>query len=281
MRFYADTLCTHPPRSLLIALPWFDGNAPRSLGVLLRARSRKAEAAAALLRSLAAFPLNWSAWLDLRSVVEDAGALTRLALPPHWTATFFSAHAASEFQDAPAALRLYEGLSAVFPGSTHLQAGVATALYNQRQFDDAQALFERVREADPARLEDADTFSNILYVQDARAALSGLARDCMALDRFRPETCCVVGNYFSLRGEHEKAVLYFRRALKLHRRHPSAWTLMGHEFVELKNTPAAVECYRHAVDVNPQDYRAWYGLGQTYELLQVGGRRALSAQTVQ
>ena len=47
MRFYADTLCTHPPRSLLIALPWFDGNAPRSLGVLLRARSRKAEAAAA------------------------------------------------------------------------------------------------------------------------------------------------------------------------------------------------------------------------------------------
>ena len=24
---------------------------------------------------------------------------------------------------------------------------------------------------------------------------------------------------------------------------------------------------RHAVDINPKDYRAWYGLGQTYELL--------------
>lgn len=27
------------------------------------------------------------------------------------------------------------------------------------------------------------------------------------------------------------------------------------------------DAYRHAVDLNPRDYRAWYGLGQTYELL--------------
>ena len=34
--------------------------------------------------------------------------------------------------------------------------------------------------------------------------------------------------------------------------------------------PAAValgfEAYRQAVDINPHDYRAWYGLGQTYEI---------------
>ena len=27
------------------------------------------------------------------------------------------------------------------------------------------------------------------------------------------------------------------------------------------------EAYRRAVDVSPRDYRAWYGLGQTYELV--------------
>ena len=43
----------------------------------------------------------------------------------------------------------------------------------------------------------------------------------------------------------------------------------GHEYVELKNTAAAVEAYRHAVDMNPRDYRAWYGLGQTYEILKM------------
>ena len=44
---------------------------------------------------------------------------------------------------------------------------------------------------------------------------------------------------------------------------------MGHEYVELKNTAAAVEAYRHAVDMNPRDFRAWYGLGQTYEILKM------------
>jgi hypothetical protein len=37
-----------------------------------------------------------------------------------------------------------------------------------------------------------------------------------------------------------QAVLYFRRALKLNRHYLSAWTLMGHEYVELKNPPAAI-----------------------------------------
>jgi len=42
---------------------------------------------------------------------------------------------------------------------------------------------------------------------------------------------------------------------------------MGHEFMEMKNTPAAIDAYRMAVNINQRDYRAWYGLGQTYELL--------------
>jgi anaphase-promoting complex subunit 8 len=76
-----------------------------------------------------------------------------------------------------------------------------------------------------------------------------------------------VGNYYSLKGAHDKAVLYFRRALKLNPAYLSAWTLMGHEYVEMKNPGAAVEAYRAAVALSPRDYRAWYGLGQTYELL--------------
>ena len=57
----------------------------------------------------------------------------------------------------------------------------------------------------------------------------------------------MVGNYYSLKSEHEKAILYFKRALKLESRYLSAWTLMGHEYVELKNPAAAVEAYRKAV----------------------------------
>lgn len=100
-----------------------------------------------------------------------------------------------------------------------------------------------------------------------RAQLAFVAQVATATDKFRPETCCVVGNYYSLKSEHEKAVMYFRRALTLDRNFLSAWTLMGHEFIEMKNTHTAIESYRRAVDVNRKDYRAWYGLGQAYEVL--------------
>ncbi|CAI7812339.1 unnamed protein product [Closterium sp. NIES-54] len=112
-----------------------------------------------------------------------------------------------------------------------------------------------------------DTFSNILYVKEDFAGLSHLAHRVTKIDKYRPETCCIVGNYFSLKGRHERAVAYFRRALRLDRCYLSAWTLMGHEYVEMKNSAGAIQAYRRAVDINPRDYRAWYGLGQTYEIL--------------
>ena len=46
---------------------------------------------------------------------------------------------------------------------------------------------------------------------------------------------------------HEKAVQYFQRGLKLNPSYLSAWTLMGHEFIELKNTNAAIQSYRRAI----------------------------------
>lgn len=44
-----------------------------------------------------------------------------------------------------------------------------------------------------------------------------------------------------------KAIQYFKRSLQLNRDYLPAWTLMGHEFVELKNSHAAIEAYRRAV----------------------------------
>jgi anaphase-promoting complex subunit 8 len=141
--------------------------------------------------------------------------------------------------------------------------------YHNKDFDDAEQIFSDLLISDPHRVDHLDNYSNILYVMGMRPKLAFLAQLATSTDKFRPETCCVVGNYYSLKSEHEKAVMYFRRALTLDRSFLSAWTLMGHEFVEMKNTHAAIESYRRAVDVNRKDYRAWYGLGQTYEVLEM------------
>eukprot|EP01088_Endostelium_zonatum_P001540 TRINITY_DN1183_c4_g1_i1.p1 TRINITY_DN1183_c4_g1~~TRINITY_DN1183_c4_g1_i1.p1 ORF type:complete len:222 (-),score=96.94 TRINITY_DN1183_c4_g1_i1:29-694(-) len=52
----------------------------------------------------------------------------------------------------------------------------------------------------------------------------------------------------------------------------SGYTLMGHEYVECKNYGKAIEVYRKAVEVNNKDYRAWYALGQTFEILKMSGK---------
>ncbi len=57
----------------------------------------------------------------------------------------------------------------------------------------------------------------------------------------------IIGNLHSLKREHHKAIEYFERALRIHPYYLSAWTLMGHEFMELKNSNAAIQCYREAV----------------------------------
>lgn len=127
-----------------------------------------------------------------------------------------------------------------------------------------------------------DVYSNILYVKEDFAGLSNMAHRMTETDKYRPQSVCIVGNYYSLKGQHEKvcsacqlvclpcaslcghtrvlpscacclgntvggnttcelqAVMYFRRALKLNHNYLSAWTLMGHEYVEMKNTPAAI-----------------------------------------
>jgi anaphase-promoting complex subunit 8 len=112
-----------------------------------------------------------------------------------------------------------------------------------------------------------DVYSNVLYVKEDKTELSRLAHRALKVEKYRPETCCIIGNYYSIKNKHDRAIIYFHRALKLDPNFLSAWTLIGHEYIEMKNTSAAVEAYRHAVDLNARDYRAWYGLGQAYEIL--------------
>ena len=62
-------------------------------------------------------------------------------------------------------------------------------------FRQAEIQFEKILKLDPYRIDDIDVFSNILYVTDNRLKLSRLAHEFLALDKDRPEVCCLVGEY--------------------------------------------------------------------------------------
>ncbi|KAG5735114.1 Anaphase-promoting complex subunit 8 [Termitomyces sp. T112] len=244
-------------------------------GLFLARLSRREESIESILRSIAGFPWNWSAWTLLGSCIGDGEELSSLLqllpLPPtHPLVQMFQTKTLNELHNpSDHELHLCNQLLSndFFPNSLWMMSLRACVLYHLHDFGQAEVQFEKILALDPYRIDDIDVYSNILYVTDSRLKLSRLAHEFLALDKDRPEVCCLVGNHYSLRAEHEKAVKYFRRATQLDRTYLSAWTLMGHEYVEMKNSHAAIEAYRRAVDVNRKDYRAWYGLGQAYELL--------------
>jgi len=239
-------------------------------GMVLQKLDIIKEAMKTLVSAIHMQPLNWGAWLELVTLCKDRPMLKELQLPKHWMGEFFFAHAELELHMNEEALTRYQDISnAGFANSSYIKSQVATAHYNIRDFDVSVEQFKEVYDADPYMLENIDTYSNILYIQDDRAELSYLAQHACEVDKYRAESCGVIGNYYSLRGEHEKGVLYFRQALRINPNYVAAWTLLGHEHVQLRNTNAAIEAYRRATEINSRDYRAWYGLGQMYEILKM------------
>ncbi|PIN05700.1 Anaphase-promoting complex (APC), Cdc23 subunit [Handroanthus impetiginosus] len=236
-------------------------------GLVLKEKGCENQARAMLVESVNSYPWNWSAWSELQTLCTTIEALNSLSLNNHWMKDFFLACAYQELRMHNESLAKYEYLQGTFTYSNYIQAQIAKAQYNLREFEQVEVIFEELLRNDPYRIEDMDMYSNVLYAKECFSALSYLAHRVFLTDKYRPESCCIVGNYYSLKGQHEKSVMYFRRALKLNKNYLSAWTLMGHEYVEMKNTSAAVDAYRRAVDINPCDYRAWYGLGQAYEMM--------------
>jgi len=244
-------------------------------GMVLAKSKQEKTAQKWLLRSVRLNPYHWGGWEELSVLLSSADGLhnSLSSLPQNIMTLIFQIHVSVELfstSDSSQTVNHLQSLLGIFPTSTFLLTEMALSHYHAKDYESSASIFQDLLVNHPHRLDALDHYSNILYVMADRPKLAFVAHLATAVDKFRPETCCVVGNYYSLCSQHEKAVMYFRRALTLDRTFLSAWTLMGHEYVELKNTHAAIESYRRAVDVNRKDYRAWYGLGQAYEVLDMG-----------
>lgn len=279
---YLDTTIVHLNSGIGLALLYY------LKGILLKLDDNRTHAMSFFLKSVSCYSFNWACWLELLDCLsrpdeslllikylneksrldptENLGSQT----DPHHNIMirFFRLVLFREFSgNTYDFANELEYLHGFFPNFTYLKAQNALINYNYMDYLNSESLFNEVVKSDPYRLDDLDTYSNILYVMQKHSKLAYLAQFTSQVDKFRPETCCIVANYYSARQEHEKSIMYFRRALTLNKNCTSAWTLMGHEFVELKNSHAAIECYRRAVDINSRDFKAWYGLGQAYEVL--------------
>ncbi|KAH8258577.1 hypothetical protein KR038_010418, partial [Drosophila bunnanda] len=247
-----------------------DGYGIYLYGVVLKALNLNHAAEQMLIQAIRLVPMLWGAYLELSPLIMEKQKLLSLQLGGHWMRHFFMAHTYLELYLNDDGLKIYEDLQASgFGKSIYLIAQMALVYHNKRDVDKAIELYQNLLESDPYRLDNVDTYSNLLFVKEMKTEMAQLAHKAVSINKYRPETCCVIGNYYSIRCDHQVAISYFQRALKLNPKYLAAWTLMGHEFMELKNTNAAIQSYRKAVEVNKRDYRAWYGLGQAYEIIKM------------
>ncbi|KAF7683953.1 Anaphase-promoting complex subunit 8 [Astathelohania contejeani] len=147
---------------------------------------------------------------------------------------------------------------------------IASTLYHIKQFERSKAIFENIiQNKFYFNLDYIDLYSNILYIKNDAIALAELAMSVAAIDKFKPETHAVIANYYSLRGDHEKAIEYFEKSIMLDSRFTTTSTLIGHEYVDLKNINGAIQAYNRSIRYNQSDYRAWFGMAQVYNTLKL------------
>ena len=243
--------------------------------LILKERALNDDALEILVKILNKNPFFWSAWCELSQILSHQEKIDSLQvlvkIDNHWMKNFFSLNILLENVRTHEKYENYCydiccGLLAFFSNSSYLLNLLAVLFHNISDYESSLDFFNKIFFLDPFRSENLDILSNILYVKENQNDLGKLSLNCFENNKYCPETCCVLGNYYSLIGDHTKAAIYFKRAISLDRNFLAAYTLLGHEYLELKNIASAIEAYNDAVQINSKDFRAWYGLGQAYEL---------------
>lgn len=113
------------------------------------------------------------------------------------------------------ATRLLSKLPASQLPTGRILAWAARAHMDNADYQTAHKLFSEAHRREPWQLCGMDFYSTVLWQLQLNEELSELAHDLLELERNAPESWCAVGNCFSLQGEHELAIKFFRRALQV------------------------------------------------------------------
>ena len=163
------------------------------------------------------------------------------------------------------ALQMFNSLTPSQRDTPWVLAQAGRVLYEQNQYAEAEKYFARLKTVAPARLEDMEVYSTILWHTKNEIELAFLSHEIVDINRESPQAWCAVGNSFSLQRDHDQALKCFRRATQLDPRFAYAFTLQGHEHVANEEYDKGLAAYRAAIAVEHRHYNAWYGLGKVFE----------------
>ena len=81
------------------------------------------------------------------------------------------------------------------------------------------------------------------------------------------EELCRKGFTFSINGQDQKAIEFFKEATEKDPKDTMAWYGLGYCYAGLNNSQDAIKAYRQAIKMNPADETAYFNLGNYYNKL--------------
>lgn len=163
------------------------------------------------------------------------------------------------------ALQMFNSLHSSQRETPWVLAQIGRVLYEQNEYAEAEKCFTRLKAIAPARLDDMEVYSTILWHTKNEIELAFLSHEIADVDRGSPQAWCAIGNSFSLQRDHDQALKCFKRATQLNPKFAYAFTLQGHEHISNEEYDKALATYRAAIAVDNRHYNAWYGLGKVFE----------------
>jgi anaphase-promoting complex subunit 3 len=173
-------------------------------------------------------------------------------------------YAASRY-DLHAATEAFKSLPSTQHDTPWVIAQLAKAYYEASDYRQSENYFIKLLKLQPARVEDMEVYSTVLWHLKKEAPLAFLCHSLREQAFDSPETWCAIGNSFSLAREHDQAIAAFKRATQLDESFAYAWTLMGHEYIANEEFDAALSSFRKSVTADKRSYAGWYGLGRSLE----------------
>jgi len=173
-------------------------------------------------------------------------------------------YAASRY-DLATATEAFKALPSAQHETPWVIAQLAKAYYEASDYRQSENYFIKLLKLQPARIEDMEVYSTVLWHLKKEAPLAFLCHSLREQAFDSPETWCAIGNSFSLAREHDQAIAAFKRATQLDESFAYAWTLMGHEYIANEEFDAALSSFRKSVTAEKRSYAGWYGLGRSLE----------------
>ena len=106
--------------------------------------------------------------------------------------------------------------------------------------------------------------------------LRPIVKPCGSIRRM-PRHGLDLGATYGKLNHYDDAVEAYRQAVRINPENAQAWVDLGVDYVNLNRYDDAMEAYRQALRINPEDTEAWFDLGFAYGL---SGDRIATLDTI-